>query len=179
MLSIFLVIAMLVFATLVFYAESPVNPIEHNSDFNTIPIGFWWAIITMTTVGYGDVYPESGLGRSIGVLCAVSGVLLIALTIPVISNNFSLFYLHGRTRQEMTSKKRGQLLADGMRPEEPTRKMAANGKETLRSGMVTPLLADSNSEESGILVASRTQEEALGDPSEHADDDGDESETNV
>ena len=56
----------------------------------------------MTTVGYGDLYPITPFGQCIGVVCAVWGVLLIALTIPVISNNFSIFYLHGRTREQLT-----------------------------------------------------------------------------
>ena len=105
MLSIFLIIAMLVFATLIFYAERP-HPLSDSefADFKTIPVGFWWAIITMTTVGYGDVYPKTAMGSVIGGLCAVWGVLLIALTIPVISNNFTLFYLHCRTRDDINRK---------------------------------------------------------------------------
>ena len=104
MLAIFLVIAMLVFATLIFYAESP-NPMAqsvYEGDFATIPFGFWWAITTMTTVGYGDLCPQTPVGYVVGALCAVSGVLLVALTIPVISHNFSLFYLHARTRETIT-----------------------------------------------------------------------------
>ena len=104
MLSIFLVIAMLVFATLIYYAENRASAEDlagPDADFSTIPLGFWWAIITMTTVGYGDIFPITPLGCVIGALCAVWGVLLIALTIPVISNNFSLFYLHGRTREQL------------------------------------------------------------------------------
>ena len=111
MLSIFLVIAMLVFATLIFYAERDPNSETlgfYGGDFGTIPIGFWWATITMTTVGYGDIYPETPMGMAIGSLCAVWGVLLLALTIPVISNNFALFYTHARTRERITSKDRAR-----------------------------------------------------------------------
>ena len=97
MLGIFLLIGMLVFATMIYYAErkDAVNP---GDKFSTIPIGFWWAIITMTTVGYGDVYPTSPIGYVVGTACSVSGVLMVALTIPVISNNFTLFYTHVRSR---------------------------------------------------------------------------------
>ena len=58
----------------------------------------------MTTVGYGDVFPESALGCAIGMLCAICGVILVALTIPVISNNFALFYLHARTRDSIVNR---------------------------------------------------------------------------
>ncbi len=108
MLSIFLVIAMLVFSTLIFYAERNPNSDKtldfFEGDFGTIPVGFWWATITMTTVGYGDVYPKTVMGMVIGALCAVWGVLLLALTIPVISNNFTLFYTHARTRERIANK---------------------------------------------------------------------------
>ena len=112
MLSIFLVIAMLVFSTLIFYAERNPNSEKalgfYEGDFGTIPIGFWWATITMTTVGYGDIYPETPMGMAIGSVCAVWGVLLLALTIPVISNNFALFYTHARTRERISNKDRAR-----------------------------------------------------------------------
>lgn len=97
MLAIFLFIGMLVFASIIYYAElqDMSTPSER---FHTIPVGFWWALITMTTVGYGDVFPVTPYGYVVGACCAVSGVLMVALTIPVISNNFTLFYTHVRSR---------------------------------------------------------------------------------
>lgn len=98
MLLIFLLIGMLVFATMIYYAERE-DAFNQGSQFSTIPLGFWWAIITMTTVGYGDIAPSTPLGYIVGTCCAVSGVLMVALTIPVISNNFTLFYTHVRSRR--------------------------------------------------------------------------------
>ncbi|XP_033737290.1 potassium voltage-gated channel protein Shaw-like [Pecten maximus] len=97
MLAIFLLIGMLVFASMIYYAERK-DAVQPSDTFNTIPMGFWWALITMTTVGYGDVVPTRPIGYVVGAACAVSGVLMIALTIPVISNNFTLFYTHVRSR---------------------------------------------------------------------------------
>lgn len=98
MLAIFLIIGTLIFATMIYYAERRGEG-GAGDTFRTIPIGFWWAIMTMTTVGYGDVYPTSPVGYIVGAACGVSGVLMIALTIPVISNNFTLFYTHVRSRK--------------------------------------------------------------------------------
>ena len=62
MLVFFLVLGIVVFASLVFYAERT----QHNptNDFDSIPVGLWWAIVTMTTVGYGDMVPKTYLGLS-------------------------------------------------------------------------------------------------------------------
>ena len=86
LMEVFLSIGMLVFASLIYYTDMGAGT------FDSIPHGFWWAIVTMTTVGYGDMVPSTNMGYLVGSLCALSGVLVISFTVPVIANNFSLFY---------------------------------------------------------------------------------------
>jgi len=56
--------------------------------------------ITMTTVGYGDKVPVGAFGKMIGSACAITGVLTLAIPVPIITGHFNRFYSHktGRGR---------------------------------------------------------------------------------
>lgn len=83
-LMVFLMfVAALIFSAVIFYTD--------RTQYTSIPDAIWWAVVTMTTVGYGDLVPKSLLGKLIGCLCAVTGVFVLAVLIPVLVSNFVLF----------------------------------------------------------------------------------------
>lgn len=62
---------------------------EEPSPFRSIPHAFWWFIVTVTTVGYGDYYPTTTVGKIIGTFAMLSGVLVLAIPISVFSDLWS------------------------------------------------------------------------------------------
>ena len=74
------------FANLMFYSEF------HSLTYPNMFQGIWYAIVTMTTVGYGDIYPVSTLGRIVGSVCALSGMFIMAIPIAIMAGNFTTYY---------------------------------------------------------------------------------------
>uniref|UniRef100_A0A8C6UXK0 Potassium voltage-gated channel, Shaw-related subfamily, member 1b n=1 Tax=Neogobius melanostomus TaxID=47308 RepID=A0A8C6UXK0_9GOBI len=114
LLIIFLALGVLIFATMIYYAErigaNPNDPrASEHTHFKNIPIGFWWAVVTMTTLGYGDMYPQTTSGMLVGALCALAGVLTIAMPVPVIVNNFGMYYSLAMAKQKLPKKNKRHI----------------------------------------------------------------------
>jgi len=101
LMSMFLIVAMLMFGSFAFFSG--------DTAFPSIPDSFWWAVVTMTTVGYGDMVPTTGLSKLIGALCAVTGVCLLAIIIPIFVNNFVLFYEYSKVWRTASENKKGHV----------------------------------------------------------------------
>ena len=75
---------MLFYGSLEYFIENG----EEDTGFYSIPQGMWYAVQTLTSLGYGDFSPTTLLGKLVGSACAVSGVLVMALPIPIVVDNF-------------------------------------------------------------------------------------------
>lgn len=77
--------AIIVFSTIIYWIEGGIQP-EH---FGSILRSMWWVVVTMTTVGYGDIVPLSSAGRIFGGFVAMSGIILIAIPTGILAASFS------------------------------------------------------------------------------------------
>ncbi|MEO1169052.1 MAG: ion transporter [Pseudomonadota bacterium] len=87
-LAIAVIIALLLMlfsATLLYFAEAEAQP----EAFGSVPRALWWAVVTLTTIGYGDVYPVTLLGRACAALIAISGIGVIAMPTGIFAAAFS------------------------------------------------------------------------------------------
>ncbi|XP_035257875.1 potassium voltage-gated channel subfamily D member 2-like isoform X3 [Anguilla anguilla] len=111
-----LTMAIIIFATVMFYAEKG----DSSTKFTSIPAAFWYTIVTMTTLGYGDMVPKTIVGKIFGSICSLSGVLVIALPVPVIVSNFSRIYHQSqraeKRRAQKASKEAGQAQVSKTNP---------------------------------------------------------------
>jgi voltage-gated potassium channel len=83
--SYLFVLALFFASSMMYVAENSVQP----EVFSSIPETMWWALITLTTVGYGDVSPISPLGKVIGAFTAIMGVFSVALLTGIVANAFA------------------------------------------------------------------------------------------
>ena len=80
-----LTIAMLIASTGIYMFEKDTQP----DKFGSIPEAMWWAIATLTTIGYGDVTPVTGMGKFFGAIIAIIGIGVVALPSGILASGFT------------------------------------------------------------------------------------------
>jgi voltage-gated potassium channel len=83
--GLLLLAAVLFASTGIYYLESAAQP----DKFGSVPESAWWAMATLTTVGYGDIYPVTALGRFFGGFVMIMGLCILALPVAIISAGFA------------------------------------------------------------------------------------------
>ena len=85
-----MMVAIIIFASVLFYLELEAGGGTDGGDsaFHSIPHAIWFMFVTMTTVGYGDVSPNTGEGKAITVVAMVFGVLFLSMPLAIVGNNF-------------------------------------------------------------------------------------------
>jgi voltage-gated potassium channel len=97
-----LLVALGLFVMLLVMTSALMYLAEHDAQpraFSSIPAAMWWAVVTMTTLGYGDVYPVTVLGRILAGITALLGIAAFALPTSILGAGF-LTELEGRSRDE-------------------------------------------------------------------------------
>jgi len=79
-----LAVLLIITSSAMYYVEHSVQP----ETFSDIPTSMWWAVSTLTTVGYGDIYPVSPLGRLLGSIVAILGIGVFALPTAILGSGF-------------------------------------------------------------------------------------------
>ncbi len=98
-----LFITLLTLSIILVIASSILYHLEHNVQpeaFSSIPAAMWWGIATLTTVGYGDVYPVTVVGKIFGAVIALMGIGLFALPAGILGSGFV----------EVIQRKKGELI---------------------------------------------------------------------
>ncbi len=87
-----LILCFLITLTLIVVASSLMYFVEHDAQpekFSSIPETMWWSVTTLTTVGYGDVYPITGLGKVLTACISILGIGMFALPAGILASGFS------------------------------------------------------------------------------------------
>lgn len=149
--------AMVLSSSLIYLFESELceqtgNNCVGSAAFTSIPASFWWSISTLTTVGYGDMVPRSVAGKAVAGLTAVTGLIVVATGIAIVSINFRHSYIEEKAKAESkrlsVSKLSERKLRDGQEIEELLRNF-----DSCSSALLTRLRTVANRQaESGKLA---------------------------
>lgn len=91
-------IFMVVMSSVMYMIEGPAV-LGSASAFPDIPSTFWFTIVTMTSVGYGDIYPATSIGHFVGCIIMLSGILTLAVPITLIGNKFHTVWIEEKQKE--------------------------------------------------------------------------------
>ncbi|KAG8002967.1 Potassium voltage-gated channel subfamily G member 1 [Nibea albiflora] len=132
LLLLFLCVAIALYSPLLYLIE---NEMVTTQEFTSIPATYWWAVITMTTVGYGDMVPRSIPGQVVALSSILSGILLMAFPVTSIFHTFSRSYVELKQEQQRVLQRRTHFLLRS--------RMAGLGSNlSLESDMLFPMGTD-------------------------------------
>lgn len=106
LLLIILLIPVMIFSSLILYTEKQWGTDKSRSQFHSLPNAFWWGVITMTTVGYGDIVPASFAGKIVGGIASICGIIILSTSASVIGSTFSLYYNLAQAQLKIPRKQR-------------------------------------------------------------------------
>ena len=109
-----LIAAYFIMFTIIVLASSGIYLLEHKvqpKEFGSIPSAMWWAVTTLTTVGYGDVTPITNAGKIFGGIITLVGISMVALPTGIIASGFGNTFRRNRQKYELEVE---QAFADGI-----------------------------------------------------------------
>ncbi|XP_063736156.1 potassium voltage-gated channel subfamily V member 1 isoform X2 [Eleginops maclovinus] len=104
LLLLFFAVGISIFSAVIFTLEQDVPA----TTFTSMPAAWWWATTSMTTVGYGDVRPDTAVGKLLAFVCILSGILMLALPIAIINERFAAHYFTLQVKEAAVQ--HGQML---------------------------------------------------------------------
>ena len=112
MLSLVLVIFLIIFASCVLYFAEHLHP-ENKYKFTSIPATIWWSVVTLTTTGYGDMYPMTQIGKIMAGIIMLTGVAFFALPAGIITAGFLEEFRANRIKSTHRCPNCGELIDFG------------------------------------------------------------------
>ena len=97
-LALFVLVAAVILGSMMYSFESEVNPA-----FKSVPTGIYWAVVTITTVGYGDVVPFTTPGRFLSVIVMLLGYSIIAVPTGIVAGETVNEYKRPRNRKRLSA----------------------------------------------------------------------------
>ena len=102
-----MLILILLASSIMYFIENNVQP----DKFSNIPATLWWAIATLTTVGYGDVYPITVFGKILGSIISILGIGLVAMPSGIISMGLIKEVTKKKKKQRKRSRENKGIIA--------------------------------------------------------------------